>query len=195
MNRNFAINTKPLFISVMVIFFLSIFVFSTSSYSQKKDEVEWLLDKLAETESASDAAILRKNIWTLWHEGFSKKKNKSKINVAKTLFDKGEFEKANRAYSEIIALEPDYVEGWNRRATVKFLLGDFYGSLRDIEEVLKRQPRHFGAISGSGLIYMHIKNFEKAYKSYKKLKEIDPQNEDSKRFLPMLESKIYGKTL
>ena len=195
MNRNFAINTKPLFISVMVIFFLSIFVFSASSYSQKKDEVEWLLDKLAESESASDAAILRKNIWTLWHEGFSKKKNKSKINVAKTLFDKGEFEKAIRAYSEIIALEPDYVEGWNRRATVKFLLGDFYGSLRDIEEVLKRQPRHFGAISGSGLIYMHIKNFEKAYKSYKKLKEIDPQNEDSKRFLPMLESKIYGKTL
>ena len=195
MNRNFAINTKPLFISVMVISFLSIFVFSASSYSQKKDEVEWLLDKLGESESASDAAILRKNIWTLWHEGFSKKKNKSKINVAKTLFDKGEFEKANRAYSEIIALEPDYVEGWNRRATVKFLLGDFYGSLRDIEEVLKRQPRHFGAISGSGLIHMHNKNFEEAYKSYKKLLEIDPQNEDSKRFLPMLESKIYGKSL
>ena len=99
------------------------------------------------------------------------------------------------AYSEIIDLEPDYVEGWNRRATVKFLLGDFYGSLKDIGEVLKRQPRHFGAISGSGLIHMHNQNFDEAYKSYKKLMRIDPQNEDSRRFLPMLESKIFGKSL
>ena len=192
---NSAITIKLLFIPAQLIFFLSIFVISTPSYSQNKDEIEWLLDKLAETESASSAAVLRKNIWTLWHDDFSIKKNRSKINGAKALFDKGEFEKAMIAYSEIIDLEPDYVEGWNRRATVKFLLGDFYGSLKDIGEVLKRQPRHFGAISGSGLIHMHNKNFEEAYKSYKKLLEIDPQNEDSKRFLPMLESKIYGKSL
>ena len=194
MTENFGRITTSLFILARVILFL-IFVISTPTYSQNKDEVEWMLDKLAETESASDAAILRKNIWTLWHEGYSKKKNERKIKEAKTLFDKGEFEKAMRAYSEIIDLEPDYVEGWNRRATVKFLLGDFYGSLKDIEEVLKRQPRHFGAISGSGLIHMHNKNFDEAYKSYKKLMRIDPQNEDSRRFLPMLESKIYGKSL
>ena len=87
------------------------------------------------------------------------------------------------------------MEGWNKRATVRFLLGDFYGSLKDIEEVLKRQPRHFGAISGSGLIHIHNSNFLEAYKSYKRLTEIDPHNEDSKRFLPMLENKIYGKSL
>ena len=195
MPGNYVIIMRSLFITARLIFFLYIFVVSTPAYSQKNDDVEWLLDKLAKTESASDAAILRKNIWALWHEGFSKKKNKNKINGAKTLFDKGEFEKAIRAYSEIIVLEPDYVEGWNKRATVKFLLGDFYGSLKDIEEVLKRQPRHFGAISGSGLIHIHNSNFREAYKSYKRLTEIDPHNEDGKRFLPMLENKIYGKSL
>ena len=101
MTGNFAIITRSLFISALLICFIYIFAVSTPSYSQKNDEVEWLLDKLAKTENASDAAILRKNIWALWHEGFSKKKNKSKINGAKTLFDKGEFEKAIRAYSEI----------------------------------------------------------------------------------------------
>ena len=74
-------------------------------------------------------------------------------------------------------------------------MGDFYGSLKDIEEVLKRQPRHFGAISGSGLIHIHNSNFREAYKSYKRLTEIDPHNEDGKRFLPMLEKKLYGKSL
>ena len=83
----------------------------------------------------------------------------------------------------------------DRRATLKFLLGDFIGSLNDIEEVLKRQPRHFGAISGSGLIHMHNRNYEDAYASYKKLFKIDPLNEDSKRFLPVLENKIFGKSL
>ena len=73
------------------------------------------------------------------------------------------------------------------------LLGDFYGSLKDIEEVLKRQPRHFGAISGSGLIHIHNSNFLEAYKSYKRLTEIDPHNEDGKRFLPVLEKKIIWK--
>ena len=71
---NSAITIKLLFIPAQLIFFLSIFVISTPSYSQNKDEIEWLLDKLAETESASNAAVLRKNIWTLWHDDFSIKK-------------------------------------------------------------------------------------------------------------------------
>ena len=104
-------------------------------------------------------------------------------------------ENAIDLFSKVIVEIPDFAEGWNKRATVRFLLGDFYGSLKDIEEVLKRQPRHFGAISGSGLIHIHNSNFLEAYKSYKKLIEIDPQNGDSKRFLPMLESKLYGESL
>ena len=175
---------------------LSTFAITSFSLSAKdNNRIEILLDQLAYSPNPSDAGLIRREIWSLWLEGYIDKTKKTKIDEALYLFNAGKLEKANIAFSEIIELDPDYVEGWNKRATVKFLLGDFYGSLKDIEEVLKRQPRHFGAISGSGLIHIHNSDFLKAYKSYKRLIEIDPQNEDSKRFLPMLERRIYGKSL
>ena len=163
--------------------------------SEEKNKIELLLDQLAYSENPSSAGLIRRKIWSLWLEGYIDKANKAKIDQALNLFNAGKLEKAKVAFSEIIELDPNYVEGWNKRATVRFLLGDFYGSLKDIEEVLKRQPRHFGAISGSGLIHIHNSDFREAYKSYKRLTEIDPHNEDGKRFLPMLENKIYGKSL
>ena len=174
------------------------FTFSITSpflSSKEKNRIEILLDQLAYSPSSSNEGLIRREIWSLWLEGYIDRTNKSKIDEALNLFNAGNLEQAKIAFSEIIELDPDYVEGWNKRATVKFLLGDFYGSLKDIEEVLKRQPRHFGAISGSGLIHIHNSNFREAYKSYKRLTEIDPHNEDSKRFLPMLENKISGKSL
>ena len=172
-------------------------LFSANStlFSQSNEKIEVLLDKLALTQTSNEALSIRKQIWLLWLDGYKDQKNKQKIDFALELFNSGDLEKADRAFSEIIKLEPGYVEGWNKRATLKFLLGDFNRSLLDIQEVLKRQPRHFGAISGSGLIHMHNKNFKDAYNSYKKLSQIDPLNEDSKRLLPMLENKIFGKSL
>ena len=178
---------------VAICFTLSITSLSLSS--KEKNRIELLLDNLASSPSPSNSGLIRREVWSLWLEGYIDKTNKSKIDEALDLFNAGKLEQAKIAFSKIIELDPDYVEGWNKRATVKFLLGDFYGSLKDIEEVLKRQPRHFGAISGSGLIHIHNSNFREAYKSYKRLTEIDPHNEDGKRFLPMLENKLYGKSL
>ena len=183
------------FFTLKLALVFSFFIIASSLCSQTNDEIEILLDQLAIVESVDDANLTRKKIWLLWLDGYNDKKNKLKIVLALELFNSGDLEKADKAFSEIIKLEPEYVEGWNKRATLKFLLGDFLGSLEDIDEVLKRQPRHFGAISGSGLIHMHNKNFAEAYESYKKLFEIDPLNEDSKRFLPMLENKLFGKSL
>ena len=183
------------FFTLKLVLVFSFFITTSPLFSQSSDKIEILLDQLAVVESGDDANLIRKKIWLLWLDSYNDKKNKLKIDLALELFNSGDLEKADKAFSEIIKLEPEYVEGWNKRATLKFLLGDFLGSLDDIQEVLKRQPRHFGAISGSGLIHMHNENFADAYESYKKLFEIDPLNEDSKRFLPMLENKLFGKSL
>ncbi len=188
-------NAKNIFFTCCLAICITFSITFVPLLSKEKNKIEILLDELAYSKNPSNAGLIRREIWSLWLEGYVDRTNKAKIDEALDLFNAGKLEKAKLAFSEIIELDPDYVEGWNKRATVKFLLGDLYGSLKDIKEVLKRQPRHFGAISGSGLIHIHNSDFLEAYKSYKRLIEIDPQNEDSKRFLPMLESKIYGKSL
>ena len=66
---------------------------------------------------------------------------------------------------KIIELAPDYVEGWNQRATVLFMLGRDTESVRDIQQVLRIEPRHFGALAGLGLIHMRASNWQAAIKS------------------------------
>ena len=101
---------------------------------------------------------------------------------------------AEDAFSEIISIEPSFMEAWNKRATIRYILGDFEGSLEDIGEVLLREPRHFGAISGLGLIYMAQKKYDKALKSYLRLKDIDPMNSEVRNFIPILEFYVYGES-
>src|SRR5437879_11561661 len=65
-------------------------------------------------------------------------------------------EAAVETFTEVIARRPEFAEGWNKRATVYYLLGEYAKSLADCDEVLKRNPYHFGALSGYGMIYLQL---------------------------------------
>ena len=75
---------------------------------------------------------------------------------------------------DLVADYPDYAEGWNQRATVRFLRGDYDGALADIEQVLKREPRHFGALAGQALIYHTQGKGEEALAAMKAALDIHP---------------------
>ena len=77
-------------------------------------------------------------------------------------------------FTKVIELDPTWAEAWNKRATVLYLLGDYNGSQKDIDEVLKLEKRHFGALAGEGLVNIELKNYEKAIKSYQKAQKIYP---------------------
>jgi tetratricopeptide (TPR) repeat protein len=179
-------------------FFVLIILFLTKAgwvFAGQDTNIEKLLDELKVSSSQMEASQIRTEIWQFWVKGFSRKEISDKVKIALDFFYSQNYENAEGAFSEIIALDPAYVEGWNKRATVRYLLGDFENSLKDIEEVLKRQPRHFGAISGAALIHMQNKDFEKALNRYRFLKRIDPNNIDSARLIPVLEDKVLGKNL
>jgi len=74
----------------------------------------------------------------------------------------------------ITTLKPDYVEGWNKRATVYYLKEDFAKSISDIQRVLALEPRHFGAISGLGTILREIGDDKRAVEAYQRALAIDP---------------------
>src|SRR5689334_18344898 len=77
-------------------------------------------------------------------------------------------------FSEVIKRKPDFAEGWNKRATAFFLAGDFRHSLADCDEVMKRNPLHFGALAGYGQIYFHLQQYEKAIEYWQRALRVNP---------------------
>lgn len=81
---------------------------------------------------------------------------------------------AEEHFSRVIELKPAFAEGWNKRATVRFMLQNFRGSIADCQETLARNPNHFGAASGQGLCHMSLNEFREAAVSFRKALEIHP---------------------
>ena len=79
-----------------------------------------------------------------------------------------------RLARNIVAIAPGFAEGWNKRATVHYLLGNYDKSLTDIAETLALEPRHFGALSGRGLVYMALEEEELALDSFEAALEVYP---------------------
>ena len=145
---------------------------------RRADAAEWL----AEHGSAADTDALRRRLaddspyvrhvaeqglWRLWsHSG---------DDAIDALFAKGvedlnggRLDAAIAIFSEVIRRKPDFAEGWNKRATALFLAGEFRKSLADCDEVVKRNPHHFGALAGYGQIYFHLEQYAKAIEYWKR---------------------------
>jgi tetratricopeptide (TPR) repeat protein len=93
------------------------------------------------------------------------------------LVGQGRFEDAVSMFDEVIARDPSFAEGWNKRATVYYLMGEYDRSLADCEEVIRRNPIHFGALSGFGLIYLQKRELERAAQYFERALAVNPNLE------------------
>jgi tetratricopeptide (TPR) repeat protein len=85
-----------------------------------------------------------------------------------------EVDAAIQTFSEVIRRKPEFAEGWNKRATLYYVRGDLEKSLADCDEVMKRSPVHFGALSGYGLIYLQLGQPERALQYFERALAVDP---------------------
>ncbi len=99
----------------------------------------------------------------------------------------GDVAQAIDTFSRIIERKPDYAEGWNRRATLYFLAGDLHKSLADCDEVIKRNPYHFGALAGYAQIYVRLEYYERALEYARKALAINPNLDGMRQSIPILE--------
>ncbi len=83
-------------------------------------------------------------------------------------------EAAVETFTEVIARRPEFAEGWNKHATVYYLLGEYAKSLADCDEVLKRNPYHFGALSGYGMIYLQLDQPTRALEYFERALAVNP---------------------
>ena len=97
-----------------------------------------------------------------------------------------EGELAVKTFTEVIRRRPDFAEGWNKRATVYYLMGEYQKSLADCDEVMKRNPYHFGALSGYGMIYLQLDQPAKALAYFQRALKVNPNLESVNETVEML---------
>jgi Flp pilus assembly protein TadD len=91
--------------------------------------------------------------------------------------------------------KPDYIEAWNRRATLYYMKKDFEDSLADIHEVLRREPRHFGALSGLGMILQEVGDDKGALEAFRRALAVHPHLEHIPEVVKQLSEKVEGRDI
>ena len=154
-----------------------------------------LFEQLKKSNNVSIALEIEMKIWNIWSTHPTRKKLTQSLAKGSDLMSKEELESAYKIFSTIVDSDPNWAEGWNKRATVLYLMGRYQDSLNDIDEVLKRESRHFGALSGQGLVQIKLKNYEKAIKSYQAVLKIYPSIKAAKVMIPQLRKLIKDEVI
>ena len=173
---------------------ISLLFFSNGNAEERKKELDKLFVQLKNTKNLSSAKILENKIWAIWSIHPSDDRKGSRLTELLTqgsrLMNMNELSKAYELFSQIIAVEPNWAEAWNKRATVLYLMNQYQSSLDDIKITLALEPRHFGALSGRGLNYIELNQYEKAIKSYKDAQKIYPIMDSAKKMILQLQELI-----
>jgi tetratricopeptide (TPR) repeat protein len=140
------------------------------------------------------AKAIEQRIWALWTVSHSDTANLLMTRV-KTAIESKDLDVAIQLLDAIVKVKPDYVEAWNRRATIFYMKKDYGRALADIREVLKREPRHFGALAGFGLIMQDIGDDKQALEVYRRVLTLYPRMERIPDLVKTLQSKVEGRDI
>jgi len=169
---------------------------NVAAYSNDKNvRLNQLFEQLIKSNNNSVAFEIEMKIWNIWSTHPNQKELTESLAKGSNLMSRGELGKAYKIFSIIIDSDPDWPEGWNKRATVLYLMGRYQESLDDIEEVLKHESRHFGALSGQGLVQTALENYEKAIKSYEAVQKIYPSIKSAEVMIPQLKKLIKDNAI
>ncbi|MDL2399248.1 hypothetical protein [Rhizobium mayense] len=164
---------------------------AASSSLSPKQQIDNLFTALKRQRDPEQASLIADQIRMEWNDSGS-----ATINLLMQWADKAIQDKRNAAamdfLDQVIALKPDYVEGWNRRATLNFAIGDYRKSMEDINQVLRIEPRHFGALAGMAAILSETGNDELTLKAWERFLEIYPANRAAQEQVNTLSEKIAG---
>lgn len=149
--------------------------------------VKALTDRDEETRAIAEAAI-----WEIW--GRSGDPEIDKLYAQGVAFmNFGAAREAIQVFNLIIEKKPDFAEGWNKRATIYYTLGEYRRSLQDCDEVMKRNPLHFGALAGYGLIYTQLDEPQRALDYFRRALKINPNMQGVARNIELLEQQRKAK--
>jgi tetratricopeptide (TPR) repeat protein len=156
--------------------------------------LDFLFEALKVAPDETSAKHIEERIWALWVVSGSDTVNLLMTRV-KTAVEAQDLDLAIKLLDSIIEIKPDFIEAWNRRATLYYMKKDFARSLSDIRQVLSREPRHFGALSGLGLILQEFGDERRALEAFRRAVEIHPRLQKIPDLVKTLSDKLDGRDI
>ena len=181
---------KKIFIIIISIFININFLYA----DDRNSELNRLFNELKIKDQSSSFKIEQK-IWKIWSTHPNNDELTSMLSVGSDFVNNNQYPKAVEIFTKVIELDPSWAEAWNKRATVLYMMGEFEKSQNDIDEVLKLEKRHFGALAGQGLVNIKLENYEKAIMSYEEAMKIYPSMNSPKIMIKELKELIKNQSI
>ena len=153
-----------------------------------------LFDRLKAAPSAEAAADEEQAIWQIWHESGSAEIDTLMVRGLQAMGSRN-LREALAAFDEMVRRAPRFAEAWNKRATVNYLMGRFAESAADIDRTLALEPRHFGALSGLGLVYLALDEEQKALDAFDRALAVHPNLAGADTHIRALREKLRGRKI
>ena len=162
--------------------------------AERVKSLDFLFGALKVAPDDASARHVESRIWAIWMQTPSDTAALLMLR-ARAAMEAQQNDVALKLLDAVIKLRPDYVEGWNRRATLYYLQNDYARALADIAQVLAREPRHFGALAGLGMIMQDLGDDKRALEVFRKALAIDPHMEKVPELVKTLSEKVEGRDI
>ena len=155
---------------------------------QDDARLDKLFETLQATTSKDEARVVQDHIWDLWFQS-GRADIDSLVARGREAMSRRNFKEALDLFNDVIAEDPGLAEGWNLRATLYYIVGEFEASIADIESTLALEPRHFGALSGLGLVNIRLGRFDAAIEAFEAALKVNPHTLGATENIRMLRSR------
>ena len=160
------------------------------AYADQSDErLDLLFQRLASTDDPNIIRATENQIWQIWLEHPNEDLERL-MEIGTQRMNSRRYPEALLIFSQITESFPMYAEGWNKRATLYYMLGNYEESIADIEKTLDLEPRHFGALSGLGLVYLQQDQLSKAKKAFEDLISVHPNSPNAQENLEYVAERL-----
>ena len=162
--------------------------------AQNDARLDGLFERLKSAANPVEARLAEEAIWQIWLISNNARTDALMARGVGAM-NRGDNARALAAFDDIVRILPGFAEGWNKRATVRYLMGSHQESLGDIARTLALEPRHFGALSGRGLVNLALGEEETALEAFEAALQIYPRLPGAKSHIKALREKLKGKAI
>ena len=175
----------------LAILWLGLALAPAASAGPREDQLDKMFARLKQTTSESEAQALTQAIWILWTTSDDSNVN-DMMRRGLRMMSAQNYDEALQIFDRMVKYAPEFAEGWNKRATVHYMLGNFQESVADIQKTLALEPRHFGALSGLGMINVELDRNRDALKAFEEALKANPFLPGSRQQVQELKKKLQG---